>query len=119
MTRASWCRSMVGEAYRGNHPREKHPEGSPRAALRERTTMPLRLLSGGRRLGLPRTAQARLEGTDSELHQLIAGEPEAPPQVGRHPAAQDLALLLHLLAAVNEILELAPTGLLLAVQALR
>ena len=78
----------------------------------------LRLLSEGRRLGLPRTARPRLEGSDSEFHQVIAGEPEAPPQVGRRPAAQGLTLLLELLAAMDEVLQLAPRGLLLTVQAL-
>src|SRR5947199_7165468 len=73
---------------------------------------------GDRRLtaGSPGTALARL---DSELHQLLAGEAEDPPQMGRRPPPQALTPLLHALAPVDDVLQPAAHHLLLDVQRLR
>src|SRR4051812_5756447 len=72
----------------------------------------------GRRLLLPRTAGAALAGADAELHQVVTGEAEAPPQMGLRPPTQALTLLLQLLALVDGVLQLPARHLLRRIQRL-
>src|SRR5262249_11634702 len=99
------------------------PDGPPFAASGPAVTT---LLGGGGsrgrrsldRLLLPRTTGAALAGADGELHHVVAGEGEIPPQMALRPPTQALTLLLQLLALVDGFLQLTARHLLRQVQRL-